>query len=201
MELGLQAEQIKSQNRFFVKELRKESTDLKNRILSIHQDSLFVRSVQNRYPDLPLIPNLRCGGWYCPPALSKETAYFKSTDGHSRQWRFSLKRSNLHIIDLIKNRGGAILVDSTRRGKSIPDALSKAVPIWCSSLNQASHLKYGSPSTSQLPIIESTTSRESSQSTGRGGAWLRTPKDVVGESEHEQIAEKVDGWVEEFLVS
>jgi hypothetical protein len=31
----------------------------------------------------------------------------------------------------------AVLVDSTRRGKRIPDALSKTVPIWCAVINRA----------------------------------------------------------------
>jgi tRNA A64-2'-O-ribosylphosphate transferase len=32
--------------------------------------------------------------------------------------------------------GRAILVDSTRRGKRMPDALSKTVPIWCAVINR-----------------------------------------------------------------
>lgn len=32
---------------------------------------------------------------------------------------------------------GIIIVDSTRRGKRMPDALSKTVPIWCSVINKA----------------------------------------------------------------
>jgi len=31
----------------------------------------------------------------------------------------------------------AVLVDSTRRGKRVPDALSKTVPIWCAVINRA----------------------------------------------------------------
>jgi tRNA A64-2'-O-ribosylphosphate transferase len=38
-------------------------------------------------------------------------------------------------LDLIQDEQGIILVDSTRRGKTIPDALSKTVPIWCAVLN------------------------------------------------------------------
>jgi len=33
----------------------------------------------------------------------------------------------------------AILVDSTRRGKRMPDALSKTVPIWCTVINRLAH--------------------------------------------------------------
>src|SRR5579862_2661942 len=31
----------------------------------------------------------------------------------------------------------AILVDSTRKGKKMPDALSKTVPIWCAVINRS----------------------------------------------------------------
>ena len=34
------------------------------------------------------------------------------------------------------DNGRAVLVDSTRRGKRIPDALSKTVPIWCAVINR-----------------------------------------------------------------
>jgi len=34
------------------------------------------------------------------------------------------------------SKGRAILVDSTRRGKRMPDALSKTVPIWCAVINR-----------------------------------------------------------------
>jgi tRNA A64-2'-O-ribosylphosphate transferase len=34
------------------------------------------------------------------------------------------------------DNGSAMLVDSTRRGKRIPDALSKTVPIWCAVINR-----------------------------------------------------------------
>ena len=68
------------------------------------------------------------------------------------QWDFSMKRANLHLIPLIQPRHqqqpqddeasvdqagsgatteltGCVLIDSTRRGKRYPDALSKTVPI------------------------------------------------------------------------
>lgn len=61
--------------------------------------------------------------------------YFKSTDGHTTQWDFSTRRLNLHILNLIQECNGIVIVDSTRRGKRMPDALSKTVPIWCAVLN------------------------------------------------------------------
>ena len=33
--------------------------------------------------------------------------------------------------------GCAMIVDSTRRGKRFPDALTKTVPIWCAVINRA----------------------------------------------------------------
>lgn len=35
------------------------------------------------------------------------------------------------------DRGGCIIVDSTRRGKRFPDSMSKTIPIWCCVLNRA----------------------------------------------------------------
>ncbi|KJZ71906.1 hypothetical protein HIM_08751 [Hirsutella minnesotensis 3608] len=70
------------------------------------------------------------------PELKAASAYFKSTDGHERAWKFSTRRLNLHLVDLIEDNDGVIIVDSTRRGKRMPDALSTTVPIWCAVLNR-----------------------------------------------------------------
>lgn len=82
-----------------------------------------------------MIANERCGRWYIPKNDIKESVYFKSTDGHTTQWDFSTRRLNLHILNLIQECNGIVIVDSTRRGKRMPDALSKTVPIWCAILN------------------------------------------------------------------
>ncbi|KAF9958043.1 hypothetical protein BGZ72_000974 [Mortierella alpina] len=63
--------------------------------------------------------------------------YFKSTDGHTGIWDFNLRRYNPHLITTIINHGGCIIVDSTRKGKRVPDALSKTIPIWCATINNA----------------------------------------------------------------
>ncbi|KAJ3569476.1 hypothetical protein NP233_g5029 [Leucocoprinus birnbaumii] len=118
--------------------LRKESLDIYNRLHSIEEDISFVNRVNDHYPDFPLLPNLRCGAWYTDPALANETpAYFKSTDGHTGNWGFNLRRANLHLLPLISEKAGIVLVDSTRAGKRMPDALSKTVPIWCAVINRA----------------------------------------------------------------
>ncbi|KAI0690919.1 initiator tRNA phosphoribosyl transferase [Cerioporus squamosus] len=123
--------------------VRKESLDIFNRLHSIGEDVHFVGEVYQAYPDLPILPNLRCGAWYLDPKMaSQEGAYFKSTDGHFGNWSFNLRRPNLHLLPLIAAEGGLVLVDSTRAGKRIPDALSKTVPIWCAVINRAMLLVY-----------------------------------------------------------
>ena len=86
---------------------------------------------------LTIQANQRCGEWYVPlSARNSVQAYFKSTDGHPRQHNFSHRRLNLGFLaDAVKNEG-ILLVDSTRRGKQMPDALSRTVPIWCCVINR-----------------------------------------------------------------
>jgi len=71
--------------------------------------------------------NMRCGAWYTDPDIvrrrvfpvmgicnlhrfiyqaSSERAYFKSTDGHTNNWSFNLRRPNLHILPLIVQHHG-----------------------------------------------------------------------------------------------
>lgn len=129
------------------KELRKEDRSLRNRIQSILFDNNFLETqVIPTFPKFPIIPNERCGIWYCDPKSYKQTSYFKSTDGHINQWDFSTRRLNFHLFPTLATNGGIIIVDSTRRGKKIPDSLSKTVPIWCAVLNglmlRAMHEKF-----------------------------------------------------------
>ncbi|CAE6438816.1 unnamed protein product [Rhizoctonia solani] len=123
----------------------------------------------------PHSANLRCGAWYVDPSLIPSNgstfAYFKSTDGHTLQWNFNLRRANLHLLPLIIAHGGIILVDSTRRGKRHPDALSRTVPIWCAVINRALGLE-----------------GEHSE--------LFTPPDSVSPSEHAQMEDGISKWAE-----
>lgn len=119
-----------------LKDLRKSALSIPNRLQSILQDAEFVREVAAEYT-LPLIANERCGSWYIPPDEKAGSAYFKSTDGHAGQWSFSLRRLNLQVLDIVGQHGGCVIVDSTRRGKGMPDAFSKTVPIWCAVMNRA----------------------------------------------------------------
>ncbi|KAJ6438318.1 2'-O-ribosyl phosphate transferase RIT1 [Purpureocillium lavendulum] len=104
----------------------------------------------------PLVANERCGSWYVPPGDKAASAYFKSTDGHERAWKFSTRRLNLHLVELIeKNDGPALrcsavhIHDMTHTYPRVhrahhadtpppgmPDALSTTVPVWCAVLNR-----------------------------------------------------------------
>ncbi|KAF9228467.1 initiator tRNA phosphoribosyl transferase [Gyrodon lividus] len=164
--------------------LRKESQDIFNRLHSIAEDAAFVRQVHQHYPDLPLLPNMRCGAWYTNPKIaSTERAYFKSTDGHTNNWSFNLRRPNLHILPLIVKHSGIILVDSTRAGKRIPDALSKTVPIWCSVINCA--------------ILKKSVEIHPQN----WDTMLYTSSGVVSPQEHSQIERKIDVWASELAAS
>ncbi|KAI1075852.1 initiator tRNA phosphoribosyl transferase [Whalleya microplaca] len=117
-------------------DLKRSNLSITNRLRSIREDADFVSAVAAALTR-PLIANERCGSWYIRPAHKRGSAYFKSTDGHAGQWRFSTRRLNLHLLPVIGAADGCVVVDSTRRGKRMPDALSKTVPIWCCVLNRA----------------------------------------------------------------
>ncbi|KAI1337494.1 initiator tRNA phosphoribosyl transferase [Xylariaceae sp. FL0016] len=116
-------------------DLKRANLSITNRLRSIREDAEFVSEVANAF-SRPLIANERCGSWYISPEHKSGSAYFKSTDGHVGQWSFSTRRLNLQLLKIIGEHDGCIVVDSTRRGKLIPDALSKTVPIWCCVLNR-----------------------------------------------------------------
>lgn len=152
--------------------LKRSALSTHNRLSSIQFDANFVASVSNAY-SLPLAANERCGSWYIPPGKKAESVYFKSTDGHTNEWKFSTRRLNLQLLDLVGRCGGCVIVDSTRRGKSMSDALSKTIPVWCCVMNRALF----------------TDSREHK---------LYTPPHAVSESEHSQITKLLDWFVREF---
>ncbi|KAL7790932.1 tRNA A64-2'-O-ribosylphosphate transferase [Trichoderma ceciliae] len=136
-------------------QLRRSTLTPLNRLKSIRSDAVFVARVASAFSTLstllhdqesekkrerrkrPLVANERCGSWYIPPDEKDGSAYFKSTDGHERAWKFSTRRLNLHLIDMIEENDGIVIVDSTRSGKRMPDALSTTIPIWCTVLNLA----------------------------------------------------------------
>jgi tRNA A64-2'-O-ribosylphosphate transferase len=154
--------------------LRRSALSVHHRLKSIISDNDFVSSVAAAYK-LPLVANERCGSWYIRPEQKTEGVYFKSTDGHTGEWSFSLRRLNLQLLDVVQKHGGAVIVDSTRRGKSMPDALSKTIPIWCCVINRA---VFGADSEHAM----------------------YTPPQAVSSSEHAQISSRIDGFVKQFLV-
>ncbi|MCJ1461838.1 hypothetical protein MMC07_000437 [Pseudocyphellaria aurata] len=101
-----------------LRKLRSQENSLYHCACSITHDISFVQTVCDLYPSLPVFANLRCGLWYVPG--SQNTCYFKSTDGHTNEWNFSLTRLNLHVAQQAAVYGGCIVVDATRRGKSFP---------------------------------------------------------------------------------
>lgn len=118
-----------------LRSIKKSTLSVHNRLRSILTDAQFIKRISEQY-GLPLIANERCGSWYIEPSHKVNSAYFKSTDGHHGIWDFSLRRLNLQLLPVLGKYGGALIVDSTRRGKNLPDAFSKTVPIWAAVINR-----------------------------------------------------------------
>ena len=110
--------------------------DLRSHLLSIMVDSAVVDEVFDFLEPLgmPCIANLRNGLWYSERRFHGE-CYFKSTDGHHGQWNFSIARLNLTLAKLVIDKGGALIVDSTKQGKRFPDSFTATIPIWCAIVN------------------------------------------------------------------
>ncbi|KAJ2958817.1 hypothetical protein NQZ79_g5685 [Umbelopsis isabellina] len=125
--------------------------------------------------------NERCGSWYIQPQQTHKrgSAYFKSTDGHTGQWKFNLRRMNLHLLDIIQENGGCLIVDSTRRGKRLPDALSKTIPIWCAVINR---------------VIS-----KSQYCASKWDSALYTLPSIISRSEHAQIEILIDDFSQNML--
>ncbi|ESZ95300.1 hypothetical protein SBOR_4327 [Sclerotinia borealis F-4128] len=154
-------------------EIKRTTLSIHNRLRSILEDAKFAQSVANAY-NRPLVANERCGSWYIDPNEKGGSAYFKSTDGHTGVWKFSSRRLNLHLLDIIGQNDGCIIMDSTRRGKRMPDALSKTIPIWCCVLNRV--LFPNNPVAHQL----------------------YAPPQVVSDSEHAQMTNLIPQFVKAF---
>ncbi|GAA5878194.1 hypothetical protein JCM3774_005838 [Rhodotorula dairenensis] len=174
--------------------IRAQLRDTYNRLHSIAHDADFVRTQVGAaaYPDFPLVANQRAGAWYVKPSGGHHIhAYFKSTDGHAGQHDFNLRRANLILLPVIKERGGLIIVDSTRRGKRFPDALSKTVPIWCAVLSRARMLVLP-PATDNSPVPVRVWQEQ---------ATLCTSPQAVGPSEHAQIQARIEEWAKQLASS
>ncbi|KAJ2555761.1 tRNA A64-2'-O-ribosylphosphate transferase [Coemansia sp. RSA 1878] len=160
--------------------LRQESRSMYNRLRSIDADAQFVTHVSEMLTEYPVIANERCGVWYVDPQLAhSDTVYFKSTDGHTNNWKFSLRRANTHIFPILAQYNGCILVDSTRKGKRMPDSFSRTIPIWCAVWNTA------------VKILRNT----------EWDCKLYTPPRVVSESENSHMSKLVPVFADMLLKS
>lgn len=88
-------------------ELKRSTLSIHNRLQSITTDALFVKKIGEQCQK-PLIANERCGSWYLEPGTKVGSAYFKSTDGHTGVWKFSLRRLNFHLLDTIGRDDGYV---------------------------------------------------------------------------------------------
>ncbi|OWB81318.1 hypothetical protein B5S32_g5730 [[Candida] boidinii] len=174
------------------KEIKKEDTSLTNRFQSIILDSQYVDNVSSLFPHYPIIPNERCGLWYVPLDKYTHTSYFKSTDGHINNWDFSTRRLNFHLLSLFQfnnehhDNNGIIIVDSTRRGKKIPDAQSKTIPIWCSVINC---ILYGTNEQGD----DSYTDENEFELNKKYWLWL--PRDTITKSEYLRILKEIPNFI------
>lgn len=91
----------------FLGDLKRSNLSIGNRLRSIQYDAGFVESVADAY-QLPIVANERCGSWYVSSGRKQGSAYFKSTDGHTGQWAFSLRRLNLQVLEVVQAYGGYI---------------------------------------------------------------------------------------------
>lgn len=175
---------------FDSKLIRNDSKNIYNRLRSIIDDANFVLEMTDQMPTLALIANERCGSWYIDRTKKKAySAYFKSTDGHMHIWDFNIRRNNFHLLPIIAEHKGCIIVDSTRKGKRIPDALSKTIPIWCCTVNRAV-AKYRQQQQQQQQGVDSNWDTQ-----------LHTLPSAVSRSEHTQIEARLDMFVERLLQS
>ncbi|KAG8367335.1 hypothetical protein BUALT_Bualt16G0061500 [Buddleja alternifolia] len=180
---------------------RKESSTVYNALRSIYEDSIFVGEISQLWPELPLLANLRCGLWYSPKF--DFNCYFKSTDGHTNNLSFNTSRLNLHVALLAGQKGGCMIVDSTRKGKRFPDSMSKTIPIWTCVLNRAI-LNYRTRfDRRDLPENESATSNELGSNAQESSGWdcsLHLPL-WVSESEKARIENCLEGWTKDLEAS
>ena len=168
---------------------RKTAYRARHRLLSIERDVNFLAQkcigseLANSFPNVsrwPLIPNKQCGSWYLPPTSTITPVYFKSTDGHVGTYDFSLKRLNLHLIDVIHEHGGCCLVDSSVR-KILPDSFSRTIPIWCCVINR---------------IVQRYRDEMNICHNGKWDTNLYTPDSIVSSEEHAEILSLIDARVQ-----
>ena len=85
--------------------IKQKRLGILSRLNSILTDAAYALRMSELHK-LPLVANERCGSWYVLPERRAASVYFKSTDGHTGQWSFSLRRLNLHILPVIEQYKG-----------------------------------------------------------------------------------------------
>lgn len=120
-------------------ELKRSTLSIRNRLVSIQEDAEFAEQVAEAY-GRPLIANERCGSWYIEPPEKLGSAYFKSTDGHTGVWKFSSRRLNLHLLEIIgKHDGyavahyhfGSILIPASGASLLTLRGVARVREAWC----------------------------------------------------------------------
>ncbi|WVZ79802.1 hypothetical protein U9M48_027338, partial [Paspalum notatum var. saurae] len=183
--------------------IKRRASTLYNALRSVAEDAAFVAEVAALWPSLPLVANLRCGLWYAPPRAFAATCYFKSTDGHAGNWSFSTARLNLHLALLAGERGGCVIVDSTRRGKRFPDSMSKTIPIWCSVLNRAIErhrlraIHKGGKVNNEVPSAMLNVGAENNSGSSNWDSSVHLPVWILG-TEKNAIEGRIDEWTDLF---
>ena len=118
---------------------------------------------------------------------------------HPRRVRLIITPSSHDLscspLEKINHCPRLIVVDSTRAGKRLPDALSKTVAIWCAVINRAIRLRGGIPSPSPSDIAAADPDPDLDVDVD-----LRTPPGAVSPHEHAQIAARLDGWATALAV-
>jgi len=193
------------------KRQKKLSKRARHRLLSIHYDvEHFVRPTL-RHPSLrhfPVFANERCGSWYahplevsttnttnCDAAASAASCYFKSTDGHTGTWNFSLKRLNLNIVRAVAEHGGCVILDASA-SKELPDSFSRTIPIWAAVLN-----RMASRYRSELGITLPPNSDGCPRSNDCWDEELHTPGFCVSQEEHSEMLGILEARVETLYSS
>jgi tRNA A64-2'-O-ribosylphosphate transferase len=83
---------------------------------------------------------------------------------------------NLQLLSILGDHGGAVIIDSTRRGKNLPDAFSRTVPIWVAVINRVLFPEFDNLHDLQTP----------------------PPPDDLGQSEVSQIQSRLQGFAQAF---
>ncbi|KAI3724837.1 hypothetical protein L1987_64604 [Smallanthus sonchifolius] len=143
--------------------IKRKQSSLYNSLRSIHEDSIFVSEIGQLWPQLPLVANLRCGLCMLHSKLSR------------------------------RQRGGCMIVDSTRKGKRFPDSMSKTIPIWTCVLNRAI-LNYRDKMNGINKPMEGVNSSAQISDTTKWDTSLHLPL-WVPETEKIRIDSKINEWV------